>query len=254
MNYKTIKVDIQEKVARIEINRPDADNTINDDLINEFMDVLDICEKKNTIVIIEGSKEVFCNGGDFNQVHEMINRKDKMKNDPEPLYKLWLRLAEGPFIIISHIRGKTNAGGVGFLCASDIVLSDKSSQISLSELLFGLFPACVMPFLIRRIGFQKAHYMTMMTKPINYSKALEWGLIDAVSENSFQLVQNHLHRLKCLNKKTIKKYKQYMNKLYINLIVNKTDALEANRMIFSDEENLNKIFRFVEYNEYPWET
>jgi len=62
---------------------------------------------------------------------------------------LWLRLATVRTVTISHVRGKANAGGIGFVAASDIVLADETAQFSLSELLFGLYPACVLPFLIR---------------------------------------------------------------------------------------------------------
>nr|WP_269820011.1 enoyl-CoA hydratase-related protein [Bacillus velezensis] len=42
--------------------------------------------------------------------------------------------------------GVANAGGIGFVAASDIVIADDTAVFSLSELLFGLFPAMVLPF------------------------------------------------------------------------------------------------------------
>jgi 3-carboxymethyl-3-hydroxy-acyl-[acp] dehydratase len=52
-------------------------------------------------------------------------------------------LATGPFVTISHVRGKANAGGLGFMAASDIVLAQEEAQFSLSELLSdSIRPAC----------------------------------------------------------------------------------------------------------------
>jgi len=124
-----------------------------------------------------------------------------------------LRLATGPYVTIAHVRGTANAGGVGFVAASDIVLADETAQFSLSELLFGLYPACVMPFLIRRIGFQKANYFTMMTKPISAMLACEWGLVDAVEPVSEVLLRRHLQRLRRLSKTAIRRYKTYMSRI-----------------------------------------
>ena len=175
------------------------------------------------------------------------------EQNPEPLYDLWVKLATGPYITISHVRGKANAGGVGFVAASDIVLADQTAQFSLSELLFGLFPACVLPFLIRRIGFQKAHYLTLMTKPVSVQQAHAWGLVDAYEAQSESLLRKHLLRLRRLSKTGIRRYKRYMNGLHDSLLQSKSLAVAANKEIFSEPRNLQGIFRYVETGQFPWE-
>ncbi len=79
-------------------------------------------------------------------MHDTMTRGQVRERNPERLYDLWLRLATGPFITISHVRGRVNAGGIGFVATSDIVLAERSAQFSLSELLFGVFPARYFPF------------------------------------------------------------------------------------------------------------
>src|SRR5207248_3090020 len=130
------------------------------------------------------------------------------------LYELWLQIATAPFVTVAHLRGKTNAGGVGFVAACDIALADATATFSLSELLFGVYPACVMPFLIRRIGFQRAHYLTLMTQPIAVEQAHRWGLVDAYETQSDGLLRKHLLRLRCLSKVAIRRYKGYMTELH----------------------------------------
>ena len=144
------------------------------------------------------------------------------------------------------VRGKANAGGVGFVVASDIVLADQTAQFSLSELLFGLFPALVLPFLIRRIGFQKAHCLTLMIQPISVEQAYAWGLVDACDVQSESLLRKHLLRLRRLSKMGIIRYKRYMSRLYDWLLQSKSLAVAANREVFSDPRNLEWIFRYAE--------
>lgn len=258
MNYQTINVRFQDSICFLQFNRPEANNTINDLLIEECNHVLAMCEEAITVVVLEGSPEVFCFGADFQGIHEKVQAgsgSSQPSNTPtsEAMYDLWLRLATGPFITISHVRGKANAGGVGFVAASDIVLADETAQFSLSELLFGLFPACVMPFLIRRIGFQKANYLTVMTQPILTQQAYAWGLVDAYEVQSESLLRRHLLRLRRLSKPGILRYKRYMSELDNSLFQSKALALEANHEIFSDPRLLEGIYWYVEKGQFPWE-
>lgn len=253
MTYETIKVQFQESICFLQIDRPQANNTINGQLVAECNDVLSACEESATVVVLSGSPEVFCFGADFKAIASTTKKADGQDDDPGPLYDLWLRLATGPYVTISHVRGKANAGGVGFVAASDIVLADETALFSLSELLFGLYPACVLPFLIRRIGFQKAHYFTLMTQPISAKQACEWGLVDAFEPQSDALLRRHLQRLRRLSKVAIRRYKGYMSRISVPLQDLKSPAVAANREIFSDAGNLNAITRYVEQGVFPWE-
>lgn len=260
--YETIKVQFQESICFLQIDRPEANNTISGQLITECNDVLSACEQTATVVVLSGSPEVFCFGADFKAMASarrdparmIISRAGEEADDgPGPLYDLWMRLATGPYVTISHVRGKANAGGIGFVAASDIVLADETAQFSLSELLFGLYPACVLPFLIRRIGFQKAHYLTLMTQPISAKQAFEWGLVDAVEPASEALLRRHLQRLRRLSKTAIRRYKTYMSRISMPLQDLRSTAVAGNLEVFSDDANLHAITRYVEDGVFPWE-
>lgn len=254
MNYKTIRVRHEGPVCFLQLYRPDAGNAINDLMIKECGKVLTAHEESATVVVVlEGLPNVFCLGADFSAIHKESGEKAPAYSSPEPFYDLLSKLAEGPYITIAHVRGKVNAGGVGFAAASDIVLADAGAVFSLSELLFGLFPACVLPFLIRRIGFQKAHYMTMSTLPFPAAKVCEWGLVDACGDDSEQLLRRHLLRIRRLSKTSVARYKQYVNHLEDLPIQARSRAVAANREIFSDPGIIKGICRFVEDGKFPWE-
>jgi polyketide biosynthesis enoyl-CoA hydratase PksH len=266
VTYETIKVEFQESICYLQIDRPEASNTINDQLVGECHEVLSRCEESATIVVLSGSPEVFCFGADFKAIAasqldpgRLTTRERGAGDRPDddgpagPLYDLWLRLATGPYVTISQVRGKANAGGIGFVAASDLVLADETAQFSLSELLFGLYPACVLPFLIRRVGFQKAHSLTLMTQPISARQACDIGLVDALEPLSEPLLRRHLQRLRRLSKAAIRGYKTYMSRMGTPLHDLKSPAVAANREIFSDSTNLQAITRYVEQGLFPWE-
>lgn len=251
-DYRTIKVRFEEAICFLQFYRPEANNTINGEMVDECINLLDNYQHDINILVIEGTPEVFCFGADFQALGNDIASGEGGKT-PEELYDLWALLAKGPFVSIAHVRGKVNAGGMGFVAACDIVIADETATFSLSELLFGLLPACVLPFLIRRIGFQKAQYMTLLTQPVGAKEVTDWGLVDAIGPNSQDLLRKHLLRLRRLSKVAISRYKRYMSELNILVDEKRAIAVEANREVFSDRENIAKINRFVQTGKFPWE-
>lgn len=256
-DYQTLRVRAQDPVCFVQIHRPHAQNTIDDRMLDEFAAVLDRCERTATVVVIEGLPEFFCFGADFEGIRQ-AQRAGGSPGElggrgPESLYDLWTRLILGPYVVIAHVRGKANAGGIGFVAASDIVIADDTAVFSLSELLFGLMPACVLPFLVRRVGFQKAHYMTLMTQPIGVAQALDWGLVDVHDASSDVALRKHLTRLRRLNKTAVARYKRYAVALAGQLVAERELALAANREVFSDPRNIENIARYVDKGIFPWE-
>ncbi len=253
MKFNTISFEVRGTVAYLQMIQPEAGNPINDQLVDEFHQALSACEEAVTVVVIGGSESVFCSGADFNAI-AASPRAPVGDHGPARLYELWMRLACGPFVSVAHVRGKANAGGVGFVAACDIVLADRQALFSLSELLFGLYPACVIPFLARRTGLQKAHYLTLTTQPISAAQALDWGLVDAVDDQSQNLVQRHLQRLRRLTKPAVCRYKSYLNAIHPELSACRDAAVRANREMFADQTTRLSIARYAREGLFPWET
>jgi polyketide biosynthesis enoyl-CoA hydratase PksH len=251
--FTELRVRFDDDIAYLQIHRPEANNAINDRLIAEFVAAMDVCDERAKIVVLEGLPEVFCFGADFAELQKSFDGDGVPEQNPKPMYDLWRRLATGPFVSIAHVRGKANAGGIGFVAACDIVLADSVAVFSLSELLFGLMPACVLPFLARRIGYAKANYMTLSTQPVTVQTAHAWGLVDAFEDNSENLLRKNLLRLRRLNKKSVARYKRYMGAIENSIETVEAKALAANRDVFSDVENLQRISRYVKTGQFPWE-
>ena len=230
--------------------RPEDGNAITGEMVRECRHALSQCGGNIAILVIEGSAEAFCVGRDFKEV---AAGGAQAEVDPEDLYDLLQQLAAGPFITISHVRGRANAGGVGFVAACDMAIASETAQFGLSELLFGLYPACVLPFLIRKVGFQRAHYMTLTTRPVAAAQAVAWGLVDVCGEESDRLLRGHLLRVRNLSKVAITRYKRYVNALDTSIVDLKAGALAGNREIFSDPLIVQGISRYVSTGRFPWE-
>lgn len=255
-SYQTLRLRQDGSVLYLQIYRPEASNTINEAFAIECRAAIREFRDKINILVVEGLPEVFCFGADLQAIEQgniAGNGNGGRPQDPEILYSVWQDMMSGPYISLAHVKGKANAGGLGFVAASDIVIADNRALFSLSEMLFGLLPACVLPFLIHKIGKQKAHYMTLMTKPVSAEQAHGWGLVDDYGDNSDLLVKKHIQRLSCLSKSAIVRYKSYMAELDTRVGDQKSAALAMNVEIFSDEGNIRKINRYIQTGKYPWE-
>jgi polyketide biosynthesis enoyl-CoA hydratase PksH len=167
------------------------------------------------------------------------------------MYDLWMRLAGRSFITIAHIKGIVNAGGVGFAAASDIVIAQSCASFALSEMLFGLMPACVIPFLARRIGFQRTNFMTLSTQTVSARQALDWGLVDILDDDSDAALRRHLSRLRRIPKRAISSYRQYAKAVDESLPRCKDVAVSTNVAIFSDPKNIAAINHYIETGLLP---
>src|ERR1700733_6640510 len=117
MTYETLLVTREGPICFVNFNRSETGNTINAIFLRELHQVVAECMSDTTALVLEGSPGVFCLGADFEE------------------FDLWTRMATGPFITISRVRGRANAGGIGFVAASDLVFADESAQFCLPELL-----------------------------------------------------------------------------------------------------------------------
>ena len=67
MTYSTLLFDLQDSVAHVTLNRPDAANTLNADMMQDLFDVMLRCDEDPAVrvVLLSGSGEFFCAGGDL---------------------------------------------------------------------------------------------------------------------------------------------------------------------------------------------
>jgi polyketide biosynthesis enoyl-CoA hydratase PksH len=245
MEFERISVVVQRDVCRVSLVAPDGNGDITAQLVSELEQILYDPRLVGKIVVLEGNEEVFCTGADLGAI-VVYGKSRPPPPDPERLYRLWLQLSYGPFVTIAHIRGKTKAGGVGFVAACDISLSSSDATFCLSELLFGLLPACVMPFLERRVGGAKANYMTLMTMPFDAAKVCHWGLLDECADDSMELLRRHLLRLNHIPARAIVDYKAYLrDRDEPGLFANRTLSVEASNSAFSNPQNQELISRYL---------
>jgi polyketide biosynthesis enoyl-CoA hydratase PksH len=253
MIYQTLRLRKQPGVHFIQLYRPEAHNTINQPLIAELTDALHAVEDDSSIniVVLEGLPEVFCNGMDF---QEYVDSSRDAYLRMADAFTFFRQLSESPKIIVAKVQGKVNAGGVGLVAASDLVIAETKASFAFSELLFGLLPAVVLPFLLRRIGHQRAKLLALSTQPMDAAEAHRWGLVDSYGEDAEQLLHPYLQRWRRLSPTSIRKLKNYMNQLQPIEIATEMLAVNTVSELMAEPTIREGIRRYVEEGVAPWRT
>ncbi len=255
MEYKTIKINEKRGVLTAQIYRPDANNSINNLLLDELLDVLKTSEDNDSIkvMVIKGLPDLFCTGMDFQAFTDEINSDAQTSMEANHYYSLLSGLAESSKIVVSYVEGRVNAGGMGIVAASDIVIAGKNAAFSLSEALFGLIPACVLPFLIRRIGYQKAYWLTISAQSITADRAYEIGLVDEYSDNIQDSLRKYLVKLLRIDPQTTQRIKTYMKKLWIINEETQKTAVDQLSDLTAEARVRENIKNYVEKGVFPWQ-
>lgn len=254
MSYKFINIEPIEDGINIILNRSEKKNSLNAQLVDEISRALKQAEDDNKIkiIILKGKDGYFCTGMDFEEASTLScqNQQEDFSNLYMNLIKIITSISK---VVVASVDGEVMAGGVGIVAACDLVVATPRSRFSLSEALWGIIPAMVMPFLIRKIGYQTAYRMTLTTLPIYAQEAAQVHLIDEVSENTEKSIFRLCSRIRKIESKTVKDIKKYFeNMWFIDQDMKNYAVSESARFILSNEVQEN-IKNFVKYRMFPWE-
>ncbi len=181
--FKTIQVELKDQVATIWLNRPGKRNAFNIEMLEELIEAYDRMsdEPDVRVIILRGRGNVFCAGADL---HWM---KSAMQKSLEYNFKESLRLSDCFHKIYSCskvtmciVQRAAIGGANGLVAACDIAIALPETKFSLSEVRIGLVPACIAPFILKRVGEFTARYLMLTGKRIDEHDALAYGLINEI--------------------------------------------------------------------------
>lgn len=241
---ETLAVTRAGDIWTVRIDRPEAGNALNDQVITALTRVVAEAAERARALVIEGSPHVFCDGADL---------ASEVDQDPEEVYRLFWALTSGPFVSVAHVRGRVRGGGLGLVAAADLVVADPSATFGAPELLFGLYPALVLPFLARRVGRGRANAVALATLDFTATDAHRWGLVDQIADDSVRAVDRLTRRLRALDKDAVATFKRYALACDDDPVAQLPQAVAANRAMFADPGNRRRIGRYVAEGILPWE-
>jgi methylglutaconyl-CoA hydratase len=182
-SFKTITYSLKDRIATVTLNRPDVHNAFNEVMIAELTAVFRKIPEDDQVrvVVVTGNGKSFSAGADLNWMKKMINYSyEENLEDSIKLAELFDLMYSLPKPVIARVNGAAIGGGTGLVAVCDIAIAAESAKFSLSEVKLGLVPACISPYVIRKVGEGRCREFFLTGERLIAKRAMELGLVNQV--------------------------------------------------------------------------
>ena len=183
MEFNTIKVQLGESMAWINLDRPEVRNALNAELIHELTEVFDWLNSRDDIrvIILKGNGKAFCAGADLEYMKAMAGFSyDQNLADAQNLSKLFQTIYFCNKAVIVDVHGACIGGANGIIAAADIVIAEKETKFAFSEVRLGITPATISPFVVQKIGNTAAKELMLTGRRFTADEAKAFRLVNVV--------------------------------------------------------------------------
>jgi enoyl-CoA hydratase len=179
-SYRNILVRTEAAVGTIALNRPDALNALNSELMDELSDAIDVFEGNGQIrcIIITGSEKAFAAGAD---IKEMAGKNFGDVYREDFVTRNWERVARARKPVIAAVAGYALGGGCELAMMCDFIIAADNAKFGQPEINLGVGPgAGGTQRLTRAIGKAKAMEMCLTGRIMDAAEAERAGLVARV--------------------------------------------------------------------------
>lgn len=180
MAYETIIVAIEDDVALVTLNRPEALNALNSQLLGELCQALEEADQSDKVraIVITGSDKAFAAGADISEMADKsyIDMVTEKLFDAEAA-----RLMATRKPVIAAVSGYALGGGCELAMMCDFIIASDSAKFGLPELNLGVIPGIGgTQRLARSVGKAKAMDMHLTGRFMDAAEAERSGLVSRV--------------------------------------------------------------------------
>jgi enoyl-CoA hydratase len=179
MAYETILVETKGKVGLITLNRPQALNALNGQLIGEINQALDGFEKDAGIgcVVLTGSEKAFAAGADIKEMQSRTFPGTYLDDK----FADWDRIGQRRKPIIAAVSGFALGGGCELAMMCDFIIAADNAKFGQPEITLGVMPGMGgSQRLTRFVGKSKAMEMCLTGRMMDAAEAERSGLVSRI--------------------------------------------------------------------------
>jgi 2-(1,2-epoxy-1,2-dihydrophenyl)acetyl-CoA isomerase len=185
LEFETVALELQEGVAWLTLNRPDALNAVTPQLGEELRAAVEqvAADRDVRALVLTGAGRGFCSGADLKAAawRREDGTTDLLKPLREIFHPLILRLRTLEKPVIAAVNGGAVGIGCSLALASDVVVAAESAYFLLAFANVGLtLDGGASALLVGRIGHARASEMGLLAERVGAEQALNWGLANRV--------------------------------------------------------------------------
>ena len=179
--YQTIELEIRDDVAVLWLNRPEIHNAFNEIMISEIIDCVEHVNNLDNIrvLVLRGKGKSFCAGADLNWMRGVAEYSfDRNYKESYQLSKCFYSIYTCKKPTIAMVHGAAIGGANGLLAACDYAYCEHDTTFSLSEVKIGIIPACISPYVIKRVGEYGSKDLMLTGRRIKGKEAESFRLVN----------------------------------------------------------------------------
>jgi methylglutaconyl-CoA hydratase len=183
MDYQTLTVVIDDRIAHVTLNRPELRNAFNEHSIAELALAFDTLGRHELVraIVLGANGPAFCAGADLHWMKKMAAYSDsENRADAMRLADMLRTIYLCPKPVIAKVQGDCYAGGMGLVAACDIAVSVDTANFCLSEVKLGLVPATISPYVIKAMGENAARRYFLTAERFDAREAHRIGFVHEV--------------------------------------------------------------------------
>ncbi len=167
----------------ITIDRHERRNALNEQVADGIVAALDAAERDSAcraVVLTGAGDRAFCAGGDLQRGADGTPFTIDVADPRHYVVRLLKRMDACRLPLVARVNGAALAGGLGLVCACDVVVAQESAQFGVTEVKVGLFPMMILPYLLRSIPYKRMMELCLTGEPISAAEARADGLVNHV--------------------------------------------------------------------------
>ncbi|NVJ70854.1 MAG: enoyl-CoA hydratase/isomerase family protein [Alphaproteobacteria bacterium] len=170
---------IERGVMTVTLNRPHVKNAMNFEMVDALVDAFKSAANADSVraLVLRGADGTFCAGGDLKELSSGNKDKDAIAQGNRRFGEL-LELAQGfPKLLVTVAEKAAMGGGFGLVCVSDVAIAESGCRFGMPEVVLGLIPAQIAPFVCARIGLTETRRLALTGLIIDGFDAQRLGLV-----------------------------------------------------------------------------
>ena len=184
-------------VTTVTLNRPDVRNAFNEALIGDLTAWARSVPSDGSVrvAVLRGAGASFCAGADLQWMSKMAGyTREENLADARVAAAMFLALDSLPVPLIGRVHGAALGGGAGLAAVCDVVVAAEDVIFGFTEVVLGILPAMISPYVVRKIGLSAARELCLSGARFSAARAKAIGLVhDVVSEERLDLtVDRHI--------------------------------------------------------------
>jgi methylglutaconyl-CoA hydratase len=184
--YQTIETTLENGLFTIWLNRPDLHNAFNKTMLEELTECVETVDPEKVIyILLRGKGKSFCAGVDLNWMKSVSQNSYELNYQESLLLsKCFYTIYTCPKPTVAVVHGVALGGANGLLSACDLAYCVDDAVFSLSEVKIGIVPACISPYVIKRVGEYGAKELMLTGRRIRGKEAESFRLVNKSVEAS----------------------------------------------------------------------